>query len=503
VDGVTVLAVNPDTWKLERRTARGFRTGRKPVYRLTTRLGRTIRATGNHKFLTVAGWRRLDELEPSEHIAVPRRLPGPEVATMTEAELALLGHLIGDGCTLPRHAIQYTTQERVLAEEVARLAGEVFGDAVVPRIKQERTWYQVYLTAGHRLTHRVRNPVAAWLDELGAFGLRAESKRVPPRVFSQPPGGVALFLRHLWSTDGCIWVGASTRGEKETIYYATSSPRLAKDLQSLLLRIEINATVHRIAQGRKGRDQYHVVVSGHEDSIRFVEVVGGLGAARSRRAAELLRRVSARPRNTNRDVIPRRAWREIVVPAMAEAGVTTRQLQAGIGLSFCGSTLYKTNIGRERAARVATVAGSRTLERLSVSDVYWDQVRSIEPDGVEDVYDLTVDGLHNFVADGIVVHNSIEQDADLVMFIYRDEYYNKESERPGEADVIVSKHRNGPIGDVTLTFLSRYPKFANMYRAPAGATAPGGSNGEGDGGLRPDLPPPPATNGGGSEDDPW
>jgi replicative DNA helicase len=58
----------------------------------------------------------------------------------------------------------------------------------------------------------------------------------------------------------------------------------------------------------------------------------------------------------------------------------------------------------------------------------------------------------------------IEQDADLVAFIYRDEYYNRDSERPGEADVIVAKHRNGPVGDVVLTFLSRYPKFANLYR---------------------------------------
>jgi len=59
---------------------------------------------------------------------------------------------------------------------------------------------------------------------------------------------------------------------------------------------------------------------------------------------------------------------------------------------------------------------------------------------------------------------SIEQDADVVMFIYRDEYYNKESERLGEADVIVAKHRNGPIGEVSLTFLPKYPKFANLYR---------------------------------------
>jgi replicative DNA helicase len=57
---------------------------------------------------------------------------------------------------------------------------------------------------------------------------------------------------------------------------------------------------------------------------------------------------------------------------------------------------------------------------------------------------------------------SIEQDADLVMFIYRDEYYNDESEREGEADIIISKHRNGALGDVTLTFRKEFPKFMNF-----------------------------------------
>jgi replicative DNA helicase len=58
----------------------------------------------------------------------------------------------------------------------------------------------------------------------------------------------------------------------------------------------------------------------------------------------------------------------------------------------------------------------------------------------------------------------IEQDADLVMMIYRDEYYHDDSERPGEADVIIAKHRNGPVGSVSLAFMSRYPKFADLAR---------------------------------------
>jgi replicative DNA helicase len=471
--GFEVIALNTDTWKLERRkVTRAFSTGCKPVYRLTTQLGRTIRATGNHKFLAFDGWKRLDELEIGEHIALPRSLPGPAKASMTRDELALLGHLIGDGCTLPRHAIQYTTREPLLARTVADLATNIFGPSVRPRIKPERRWYQVYLSAAGHLTHGRRNPVAAWLDTLGAFGLRSYEKSVPARVFAQPPEHIAHFLRHLWSTDGCVYLARGTRATP-IVYYATSSPGLAGDVQSLLLRLGINAIRSRVGNAR-GRPQWHVKLTGASDVSLFLRVVGCLGEARDETGRRIEVALAATRPNTNRDVIPAAAWRAVVEPARVAGAVTTRELQAGIGNAYCGTSLYRSNLSRERAARAAAVVESDELARLAASDVYWDRVVSIEPEGVEEVYDLTVDGLHNFVAEDIVVHNSIEQDADVVMFIYRDEYYNKESERLGEADVIVAKHRNGPIGDVALTFLPKYPKFANLYRERAAEPMPSG-----------------------------
>jgi replicative DNA helicase len=57
---------------------------------------------------------------------------------------------------------------------------------------------------------------------------------------------------------------------------------------------------------------------------------------------------------------------------------------------------------------------------------------------------------------------AIEQDADIVGFIYRDEYYNEESDQQGLAEVIVAKHRNGPTDTVKLSFLKRYAKFADL-----------------------------------------
>jgi replicative DNA helicase len=73
----------------------------------------------------------------------------------------------------------------------------------------------------------------------------------------------------------------------------------------------------------------------------------------------------------------------------------------------------------------------------------------------------------------------LEQDADVVMFVYREEYYDQESERLGEADIIFAKHRNGPIGKVTLSFLPKYPRFASLYRDHGAVPAIPDGNGAG------------------------
>jgi replicative DNA helicase len=148
------------------------------------------------------------------------------------------------------------------------------------------------------------------------------------------------------------------------------------------------------------------------------------------------------------------------------AATVSRDLQRSLRVSSCDSTLSRSGPSRERAAVVAAIVASAEPAAPTTSDVYWDEVVAVEPDGVEEVYDLTVDGLHNFVAENVVVHNSIEQDADLVMFVYRDEYYNpEETDSAGIAEVILAKHRNGATGTEKLAFQKRYAKFADLAAA--------------------------------------
>lgn len=460
--GFRVMSLNPDTWKLEPAVvSNAFCTGVKPVYRMTTQLGRSIRATGNHKFLTLHGWKRLDELAPSDYIALPRKLDSAAEQNMSDQELALLGHLIGDGCTLPTHALQYTTRETDLAQIVHDLALKVLGDEVRPRIHQEpgRGWYQVFLPPTYQLTHRLHNPVRIWLEKMGVFGLRSHEKRVPNKVFAQPDAGIAVFLRHLWATDGSITLRKMKNKTYPHVYYASSSSQLSSDVQSLLLRLGINARLTRIPQNSKGRDQYHVVVSGKPDLQRFCEIIQAVGVYKLRSLSQVKTYLAEHPANTNRDIIPKDIWRMYVIPAMQVIGMSNREMQAALGNAYCGTGLYKQNLSRDRAGRLAQVVQSQAIDHLADSHVYWDTIRAIEPDGETEVYDLTVPGNSNFVCADIVAHNSIEQDSDVVMFLYRDEVYNDATETPNQAEIIVAKHRNGPTDTISLYFDKTITRF--------------------------------------------
>ncbi len=458
--GFRVWALNEKTWSLEKaNVTNAFSTGVKPVFRLKTRLGRTIRATANHKFYSFNGWKRLDELNIGERVALPRKIESNSKQTMTDAELALLGHLIGDGCTLPSHSIQYTTREIDLAEMVFDLAQAVFGDEVKPKIKAERSWYQVYLTSTRHHTHNVRSAVAEWLDDLGIWGLRSYEKFVPEKVFQQPKEAIALFLRHLWATDGCIRMKKGYYAP--AVYYASSSEKLAVDVQTLLLRLGINAWLRRRSQNGKGRDQFHVNITGKGDLENFANQIGAAGNYKKQSLTEIVNYLKNKIANTNRDIVPSQVWNPIISGIIADNILIENHFRSAVGFSF--NYIRNQNFSRERLLRIAKALDSKELKQISDSDVYWDEIISIEFDGETEVYDLTAADNHNFVCNNIVLHNSIEQDADVVAFIYREEYYKPTDENAGIAEVMISKQRNGPTGTVKLAFLKEFTRFENYF----------------------------------------
>jgi replicative DNA helicase len=122
---------------------------------------------------------------------------------------------------------------------------------------------------------------------------------------------------------------------------------------------------------------------------------------------------------------------------------------------------------RDTLMEYAELLEDNELSSISQSDIFWDKVISVMPCGEELVYDLTVDHTHNWIANGgIITHNSgaIEQDADLVMFLYRPEYYDITSNEfgennKGETHVRIAKHRNGSLETIKLKALLHIQKF--------------------------------------------
>jgi replicative DNA helicase len=411
-----------------------FSSGVKPVFRMRLASGRTIEATSSHRFRTVDGWVQLDELGVGSRIAVPRRLDRPDMLTpMDPDEIVLLAHLLGDGCVLPRQPIHYTSAD----EENLRAVDD-----------------------------------AAW-RRFGIHGCRSWAKFVPDCVFSLPAEQIALFLRHLWATDGSLTLaGPSTANGSSAppvrLYYGSSSRRLVDGVQQLLLRLGIQSRISTVIKGDH-RPGYHLRIDGADSQRVYLERVGVHGE-RGRLVPEALRRLHGIVSNPDVDTIPA-AVRSTIISALSRAGMTHRHLASAIGEDYCGSYLLGStrrprSSSRERLERIASAVESKALMDLAASDVLWDRVVAIEPLGVQPVFDATVRSTHNFIANGVVAHNSLEQDADVVIFLYRDEVYNKESPDRGAADVIVAKHRAGPTGAMRLVFRGQYARFDNA--APRG-----------------------------------
>jgi DNA polymerase-3 subunit alpha len=398
--------------------------GRRPVLAVTTAQGRRIRATANHRFMTEHGWQRLDELSVGDRVATARRLPVSGGNTWPTHELILLGGLLSEGNTCHPSCLYYYNNNRALIDDFVTAASEFPG--TFPRIATRPNGrMEVCLSSGLLKRSQpqptegsgalvledapmpVRSGAFRWAGALGLVGCRASEKFVPSAVFELTDECIAVLLGRMWAGDGFI------AGPGNTVpFYATSSHRLARDVQLLLLRLGIQSGLH--TKQFKYRDTvktgYTVHLVGDGAAERFLGVVGPHCVGREPQLVLLAaHHASTRRGHASCDTVPARI-RETVDTERRNAGLTWIDLQRRSGVSM------KEFLGMGRAAKrgfrrstLRTLAGffaSELLAQAADSDVFWDRITEIRLDGIEETYDLTVDVDHNFLANDLVVHNS-------------------------------------------------------------------------------------------------
>ncbi|GAB3220916.1 replicative DNA helicase [Mycolicibacterium hippocampi] len=436
-----------------------FYSGHKEVFKVRLASGREVEATANHPFMTFDGWTPLGELSVGARVAVPRRVPEPvQTERMHDSEVVMLAHMIGDGSCVKRQPVRYASVDEANLAAVEISAAHFDVTPIRDEYPAARVT-TLRLPAPYRLTHGKRNPIAAWLDKLGLFGKRSYEKFVPAEVFALPNDQVALFLRHLWATDGSVrWDAKLGIGR---VYYASTSRRLVDDVMQLLLRFGIASRVYR-AKKAGYRDSWHLTIAGAESQSKFL---GGIGVhgVKADAAKEVLANLQGIVRNPNADTVPAGVWAGVRT-ALTERQMTHRQFATAMNTKFCGSTMWKHSPSRGRLHRAAAVLEDRDLHDLATNDVYWDTIVDITSIGEQDVYDGTVSGTHNFVANLVSLHNSLEQDADMVILLHRPDAFDRDDPRGGEADLILGKHRNGPTKTITVAHQLHLSRFANMAK---------------------------------------
>jgi len=369
--------------------------------------------------------------------------------------MGVITQKVGDGSYLRNQPLRYTTASEANSRLVTECAMALGG--TVKRYAGRGNWHQLVIAGNGNRWHAAG--VGAWLKGLGIHNQRSHQKHLPPAVFQFSDAQIGLLLKHLWATDGCIHVRPAGQRGSSSVYFCSCSERLVQEVAALLQRLGIVGRIHQVRQ-QSGRPLWSVYVGGSEQQALFLARVGAFGP-REAPAKALAAKLAVTRSNPNVDTLPQQLYAQIQ-SSMSAQGLSGRRMGAMRGTTY-SSTNFRKSPSRATFDSYVDLLDNQKLGIWSRSDLFWDRVVAVGLEGEEEVFDMTVPGPASWLADGIVSHNSgaIEQDSDLILLIYREEVYDKNTTRKGIADIIIAKQRNGPTGDLQLTFLGEYTKFEN------------------------------------------
>ncbi len=386
-----------------------FHSGEHPTLRLTTREGFSLTGTENHPVLClvdVAGvpmllWRLLEELSPGDRVVLNRtpRPTGGELSADERAEAVLLGAWVSEGWIGAERA-GFNNDDRAFFDAVVAAYDAVVGGARYVSSRVIASGNECFELDVHNL-HELMGSVLGPLT-----GQRSAHKHVPERVWGASMPYKRAFLQALFTGDG-----SSSLLPRSTIQvsYSTISPKLAREVQQLLLEFGVVSRLSR----QSGRDETKVVITDRRDARLFAERVGFLGVKQAK-LRSALRQIPQSSRALSSDHVP------FVADYIRE--------EAAGGPN--GQWLQRHDVDRierwERDGialreRIASEEVCAVVEPLVSGDYYYAEVATVEPAGVQAVYSLRVDAEdHAFLTDGFVSHNTEARLSRLATEMLRD-----------------------------------------------------------------------------------
>ncbi|MGH8930110.1 MAG: replicative DNA helicase [Egibacteraceae bacterium] len=457
--------------------------GMRAVWRLCTTLGREIVATANHPFLTASGWVPLARLAGGDRIATPRALPffGSDERPDDEVVHAARALRSSPGAQVPDAVF------RLPSRQVALFLNRLF---------EMDNGGASSLAAGVRRIHGcLSQPLAAQLQHLLLrFGIvttrtagldlhladRDSAERFSTQIVARDGAHQSERFDHSLGSD-IYWdeiVSIEPAGEQRVFDLTVPGDHnfVAQDIIVHNSTLVTNIAAHVAVNERKPVVLFSLEMSQMELVLRIL-------AGEARVDSERLR--TGRLQEADWPKLSQAMGRLAEAPLFIDdtAGINLMEIRSkcrrlkqkhGLDLVVLDylQLMQPTRRIDNRVQEVAELSrGLKILAKeLNVPVIALSQL-SRKPEDRSDrrpqLSDLRDSG-------------SIEQDADIVCFIYRDEVYDKESAAKGEAELIIAKHRNGPLSTIHLAFLAQHSLFKDMARGPAhGNGRPSGPRAEG------------------------
>jgi len=370
------------------------------IFLVKLRSGKEIKITKEHPLLTVKGWVPLSNLESGDRIATPRRTDIFGERDVSEDKVKLVAYLLAEGHISNNFVLFTNKDDKIMSEFTNSVASfdenlliRQHGKFCVRVIENRKR-----IVSGKRdnlgkftseTRFESRSSIRRWLDNIGIYGKLSGDKYIPELIFQLPKHKLSLFLNRLFSCDGSLYFEDSWK-----ISYSSMSKQLIMQVHHLLLRYGI------VSKVRKKKLSFELEIKGQFVQV-FLQEIGFFGDKEERQRKALIESEKIK-RNPNLDTIPKELW-DIYRP--------DNWVSVGKALGYKNPKSIRSSINyapsRQKLLQIAKVEDNEFLMKLAQSDIYWDEIASIKKlVGRFKVYDITVPGVHNFVANDIIVHNS-------------------------------------------------------------------------------------------------
>lgn len=375
-----------------------FENGVKPVYKITTKNGREIKATGNHPFYTIEGWVDLDDLVVGDYIGIACNMKHKNPVDIDVNDVKFLAYMIGDG-NYSKGNLRFSCSpdNKLVLDEMKLICSRM--NCSLKKYDSNSVFdYHIVSNQDLSIKHiKNHNNAKKTINDYGINNQTSHSKIIPDAIFKLSNKYLSIFLSRLYATDG--WACLRDRGKFE-IGYCTVSKTMATQIQSLLLRFSINSTVREKKVKYNGgvNKAYHVDVINVQDVLNFCEKIGIYS---KEEAVNSVLDSAKKVKNLGRKIPI--AVNDYLLAEMEHRNISKSDARKATGYKF--DNLYKTAMSSS-VKKVCEYIGNKELDVLYDNDIIWDEIVKIEFMGDMPTYDLTVPDLHNFVANDFITHNT-------------------------------------------------------------------------------------------------